>query len=489
MAEYQTPRGPVRGNPLFDAWTQVLAEDLLTTKGQTGFGSLLNARAIEKTAEEAVGKTGTRGPDRPFLTNPLRVFATVTNLTSLPYSIMMGGGTGVAHTMSTMADWSDLLADVATGAEDKLRKDKFAADSSARLDRSRPDGWKDALSAALSTCAFPGAFPARQIKRSAVSPCYRFIATSDDQGKAAMSQLVPDWNLLVPDYTPNLAITSLNVDGGACNNEPIDIARRVLAGFEGRNPREGKKAHRATILIDPLTSSDGLGPVDPPTDPISPLVRLIGGLISQARFKPEDLALAQDENVYSRFLIAPVGQGYTGHTETSQPTVGGLAIASGAFGGFSGFLKRAFLEYDFNLGRMNAYRFLTKHFFLPADNPLFAGRWPGGQSPGSWEYTDKATKTLYRAIIPVMSSVPAPLDPGKLPTITSEEIDDIMKVGSERVEWLFDQAKDALLKSKTFGNFIARGYLNLGWMFKRSALKRGIREYLEKGLRERGLMA
>jgi hypothetical protein len=493
MAEYKSPRGPISDNPLYGAWTQVLIDDLLDTKTQDGFRSLLNASAIAQVADRYIKVAGLPGPRRPFLSNPLRVFATVTNVTGLPYRIEMSGETRLAHSMSNMADWAHLLAPISTGSIDNLRK--FVNQDSVTLDRDQPDGWKAALDACLATSAFPGAFPPQQIVRDALSPCYRFYYTSDDSGKPEVCQVAPDWAMLAPKYPAESHVKSLNVDGGACNNEPIDIARRVLAGYGGRNPRHRRDACRATVLIDPFSDGAGLGPIDPPNEPFSPLVRLLGGLISQARFKPEDLALAQDNEVFSRFMIAPIGQGKTAIIPgKTVATVGDMAIAAGAFSGFSGFLKRDFLDYDFKLGRHNAYLFLTKHFFLDADNNLFKGeRWPDkAVGVPQWEQVEKDKNNAdvrYRAIIPVMPTVAVPEDPGILPQITLAELDGIYADVDRRLQWIFDRTKDLLLKeSGWLGGALARGYLNLGWWRAKRLLSDFIQSGAEEELTERGLM-
>jgi hypothetical protein len=71
--------------------------------------------------------------------------------------------------------------------------------------------------------------------------------------------------------------------------------------------------------------------------------------------------LAYAENVYSRFLIAPVGPG------PDNGTVGQRAT-SGALGGFSGF-RSQLPACDFNPGRFNAYKFLAQHLALPVTLP------------------------------------------------------------------------------------------------------------------------
>src|SRR5947209_2691856 len=90
-------------------------------------------------------------------------------------------------------------------------------------------------------------------------------------------------------------------------------------------------------------------------------------LIDQARFKPQELSLALDETVFSRFAILPAPVKKTAASLR-------LPIASGALGGFSGFLHRAFRHYDYCLGRRNAQAFLRYHFCLPETNALY-GTW------------------------------------------------------------------------------------------------------------------
>jgi hypothetical protein len=85
----------------------------------------------------------------------------------------------------------------------------------------------------------------------------------------------------------------------------------------------------------------------------------VDALKNQARFKPDELELAADENVYSRFMIAP------SRDKETYP------IACGSLGGFGGFLKRDFRSHDYFLGRRNAQKFLQDHFVLPEKNPLF----------------------------------------------------------------------------------------------------------------------
>ncbi|MDW8445015.1 MAG: hypothetical protein RML45_12650 [Acetobacteraceae bacterium] len=151
------------------------------------------------------------------------------------------------------------------------------------------------------------------------------------------------------------------VDGGAMDNEPLELVRRALAGWNGANPRKGDLANRAVVLVDPFTERKE-APPDADPSLLTALPRLFGALINTARFKAEDLALAAAPDTYSRFLIAPSrGPGW------QAP----VAIASGYLGGFMGFLAEAYRHHDYMLGRRNARSFLRHHLVLPVGNPLF----------------------------------------------------------------------------------------------------------------------
>jgi hypothetical protein len=484
-AEYGSNRGATKGNPLYDAWTAITMPDLLEISQTQPFNAFLNASKIEKMAEDQTKLVGkTPSPNRPYLTNPLRIYATVTNITGVPYNIPMSGQTGLSHSMSRMEDWVRLAAPISTGTGDTLRE--YSTVDEFFLDRTQPGGWAPAYDACLATSAFPGAFPSRNINREAVALGYRFLCIAKTDGTGSeVAQITPNWDLVTPNFPNPRSVKTLNVDGGACNNEPLDLARRVLAGYSGRNERAGDKANRATILVDPFSDRDPLGPIEQPKDPIAPILTLIFGLVSQARFKAEDLVLAQREDVFSRFLIAPIGQGKTGITPNSVATTGAAAIASGAFGGFSGFLNRRYLDYDFKLGRRNAYVFLTKHFMLPVGNPLVQAPWWPAAAP-DWQDVDK-TGAKFRAIIPIMKTVTPPDDPGILPKITKGELDVIFDAAKDRLDWIFEGIKNMLVSKPGFLNALGRTYLNLGWLATKGSVRSAIRDRVEKGLAERGL--
>jgi hypothetical protein len=158
------------------------------------------------------------------------------------------------------------------------------------------------------------------------------------------------------------------VDGGLMNNEPLEQARRYLARHEasGHNPQKGEAAKRAAIMIDPFPNQIHFDPEARSDDRLLAVVpRMFNALVNQARFKPEELALAESDNVYSRFIISPSRREADGRQAE-------FAIASATLGGFGGFFEESFRRHDYLLGRKNCQSFLKRYLALPESNPLFA---------------------------------------------------------------------------------------------------------------------
>src|SRR5262249_10351884 len=141
---------------------------------------------------------------------------------------------------------------------------------------------------------------------------------------------------------------------------------RQLAGDSFRNKRGGADADRAVIMVDPFPDPiDLTTPYAPSVELASVAKHIVSAYMQQARFKPEELALAAQPDIFSRYMIAPVA----GHAASER--VKRSPMASAALGGFGGFLSEAFRHHDFQLGRRNCQRFLQRHFALYPENPLF----------------------------------------------------------------------------------------------------------------------
>jgi hypothetical protein len=231
--------------------------------------------------------------------------------------------------------------------------------------------WQTFSLFARATSAFPLGFLYRQLSRPMQHYRYRVAVLppgSEDETARVVGRQ-PNWSELA-EGSRNLPSDYhfLAVDGGATDNEPIELGRTALAGVLGRNPRDPKKANRAVILIDPFAGKTDLGPSGPTPVPV-----LVGAIVStfmeQTRYDTQDLLLAADPNVFSRFMITPKRDGQ----------VGGDAIAGDGLGAFLGFACPAFMRHDYLLGRANCQEFLGSNFLLHEDNPVFESAWTPAQ--------------------------------------------------------------------------------------------------------------
>jgi hypothetical protein len=365
------------GNPLYDAWVRRIdMRRLLGVDDLKGgeIHSALDCTVLDEIVEALVDARQTM-PDRPraWLADPLRVMLTLANLKGVPYALRFGGA-GDAHFMWRHADYLRFAVPnglaAAAGAA--------AAPDQTVLDRALPRGsaLRELFKAVtLGTGAFPVALRPRVIRRprrdyefrGLLHPRSRLAEALTEDPNAAFdplpvwaSECRPDWDEPTPDHA------MLCVDGGAMDNEPLELVRRSLAGWNGRNERDGQLANRAVLLVDPFANKEAAGPGDQ-VGLLGALMPLFNALVRNSRFKAEDLALAASPDTYSRFLIAPSrGPGWKARG----------AIASGYLGGFMGFFSEAYRHHDYMLGRRNARSFLRQHLVLPMANRLFQdGRW------------------------------------------------------------------------------------------------------------------
>ena len=351
------PADPL-SNPFYASWVERIdmeyflqLEDFDRHDGR--LVSFLDSTRLDEITTQALKIAGPH-PHRPYLADPLRVFLTVANLRGVPYQIGQEGG---GHYMMSHADYMEFAV-----TEDAAR----CPGSAIRLDPndySHPD-WQLLGQSALASGAFPMGLAPRKLRRRAGEYGARLWPVPGETGTEYKS-IKPAWP-----FEDDFGYDFVTVDGGLMNNEPLELARQALreAG-QGRNSRDPLKADRAVLMIDPFPGQ----PFDPdlqPDDALATIVKsMFGALKSQARFKLDELVLAQDSSVYSRFMIAP-SRKRPGATEHEI-----YAMGSAALGGFGGFLSKKFRQHDFNLGRRNCQLFLMYHLVLHQDNKLFA-RWP-----------------------------------------------------------------------------------------------------------------
>lgn len=386
--------------------------------------ALLNGAHLDDAANAALrnvtwGESGAAGvhPGQPydFLASGLDLFLTTTNLMGVPYAVSFQGdtpaeGLGHRHRMAQHSTVRHFRVD-ALGARE-VTSHWLESWHDAGIGLALPDqpggivpfveatgedganaaAWQALKTSALATGAFPAGLPSRLVAARAED--FGQIGDADsatggampidvDPGKVALAR--PDLDKLVSTDPVNYVA----VDGGVANNEPFEYARFTIRKFDRRkkelvrNPRGAVEADRAVIMIDPFPE----GPVfeDLTAEQASEtlgLVRSVMGLlpalINQARFKPGELINAADRDIHSRFLIRPsrprhlreFSDADAGAMAADQMLYGQAAIASGAFGGFSGFFDHSFRVHDFLLGQENCKRFLEDEFRLAVKNEI-----------------------------------------------------------------------------------------------------------------------
>jgi hypothetical protein len=412
-------------NPFYDVWVNHLnLADMLTTGDLDAPGativSLLNAQPLDAAAAAAIAFTGGPRPARTWLANPLRIFLTLTNLNGMPYRLdfgSMGAPDGAAVNLSQSyvahADYGRF--GIYYGGEalpaSQVRPDEFALDFQPATD------WSAFGQYALGTAAFPIGLKPRTLSRPLSHYQYRLNDEPPPVPNPVAGQpahywpLIPDWDAIqvwnnggVPD-----TITFTVVDGGVCDNEPVELVRTALAGISGCNPRDGSTANRAVLMIDPFAGGSPMAPPLPqPTDVMSSSAALVNGMLQQMRFDTRDVLLAANPSVFSRFMISA----------QRGSAVGDPALATSGLGAFIGFACSAFRRHDFMLGRQNCQQFLRNYLVLPIANPLFDS-WRGNAAMvATYQVTD-TDGDVYLPIIPVTGGAadPQPLDPwpvGKL---------------------------------------------------------------------------
>jgi hypothetical protein len=286
-------------------------------------------------------------------------------------------------------------------------------------------------------------------------------------------QLKVDWKSLalagsnqVPDHYEFLV-----ADGGMTNNEPISLCRTAISGWTMSNPRDGLKAKRAVLLVDPFADAPALGPTSRSSF-VEDLQSLIGTWKDQARYDSRDLALAVSETCFSRFMITAQRDG---------EDVGGKSIACASVYAFGGFLSKAYRRHDFLLGRKNCQEYLLNKLVLPMDNPLFS-TWKANAKPGqieAWRRMDGEIPSL--PIIPLLGDCRNAELPEVYPSGAfnprSTDFQDALKA---RLDVLLDRAKSDLAVKK----LLIKIYLTIGEAFGKRALQEAATAYIEKSLKD-----
>lgn len=392
-------------NPLYRAWVQEISLDRLLSKPEDAeTGELALFYSAPKDVRDTIFKMIAAAPvaqARDWLAHPLELRVPIGNLRGVPYALDFNNpSTELTRDEADANKWSldqrlsmhrdhvafalptQAAGGKPTGKGDppdthhldagRLATDPRWMPPNAPGPVSEDAGWTVFSRAIIATSAIPLVFRTVQVLQDPYAYDWRTAWWEDGEPVRDM----PVWGAEVPKEFVYTA-----TDGGLYDDAPFDMARRRLAGVRGRNPREGDKADRAVILIDPIVDEAPEAPTDPSTDPTGQpdrrkaendkLLRVLGRLlfapIKQVQVSNFDLALIKQESIYSRYMISPS----RAHPSDDKVEWGpSLAMQTTPLSAFMGFTAEAYREHDFLLGRRNAQQFLRKTFTLPKGNPL-----------------------------------------------------------------------------------------------------------------------
>lgn len=426
--------------------------------------SLLDCSMLETIVANVLGYRGRTLDDRAvrgWLPNPLPLILTLSNLRGVPYQVIFRGEGHQAHEMSLHEDRIGFaVRGLGPSPEQPLPEDFHV------LDPAQPAGWSELGQASLATGAFPVGLRARALKRPSRDYDLRHPMIRADGEEPEFDR--PAWP---PENRPD-PYRFLSVDGGVMNNEPFEIARRALAGLHGHNKRPGLEANRAVVMVDPFIDPGPLGP-EGDADLFGVVQNLVRAMKNQLRFTLRDRTLIQNEDVYSRFLVAPAREGIRG----------AHAIASGELGAFLGFISESYRHHDFMLGRRNCQRFLQTSFTLPAGNPVFEGAWTSAARTTWADHNDAGHLQIIPCIGACAVEEPLPKWPAgafvydnDLRTLVEQRINRVVDVVLARATLQKDPDS---LKSRIVAGF-TRGYL---WPLKKVARSK-IRQTVDTGIQD-----
>ncbi len=438
-------------SPLYEAWVKrISARQLLALRdleSEKPVVSMLDSSVLDDIARDVLPEPKTPLSLPKYVSDPLSLGMCTAQTRGVPYSVGMVGSGCYEMRLHAAQRWFHVRG----------------------ADRALP--WWDDL---RDTCIASGAFPLGLAPRKLSIPRAEYEARQwialGPEGPEVV-QVRPSW----PDEDPRFL--SFHVDGGIFDNEPLELARARLSNDPlQRNPREGDKASRALIMVDPFLE---VGVDPPPTGPlglVEALPKLVAAMIQNARFKPSELLLALDETIYSRFVVAP--------RRTEGRASSEWALASGVLGAFGGFLSEKFRNHDYRLGRRNCQEFLRRSFALYASNPIVRD-W-SADAIRAHEFRDREGDTgperAFRPLIPLFGKAAVEVARPGWPQWTGDEEMALRRGLAERS----DAVVGALVNQHATNPLVRLG-LHAAWKLTGWAARARLMEIMNKELIERRL--
>jgi hypothetical protein len=461
---------------LYDAW--VVQPDFVAARecgalldpdpadGKGGIRSALSGQPLERIAMRATAGTArveaakaagvppVRDSAPTYLNDKLHLFMTLTNLRGLPYRLAFGGDER-GYRMMAHADRAHY--EMLTGGEGAFRSPWALADHAVPLDaRALGDEgyWSGLIGHALASAAFPIGLPARDTALCADQYDRRAwpLPLTLEQARA----IRPDW----PDRRPATEpVPFAAVDGGALDNDPFQIVRYALMTDPPvEEPDRPDAVRRLLLMITPFPE----GPVYERNDAqardtalTAVIRRLLPTFMESARFKPQEVAQALDPANASRWLVAPRRAGGDGSSDR-------YALACGLLGGFGGFLHRSLREHDYQLGRRNCQRLLEGWLGLDPSNEVVRESRPLAGTPAD---------APRHAVIPLLGTAAEEVPLPPWPRVPADAVAAFVAGALKRADGLVPRGADQL-------RGLMGAVLRWGWVFKRGAAGRWLRQYV-----------
>jgi len=466
--------------------------DTSDVTGKAPLKSLLNCDRLDQIADSAFKRPRVL-QKWDFIPNRIEHFLSVFNLGGVPYALKFDA-TSSQYALANHSDMMHFVCDRDPSAKYEKNDIPVGEDKTSTLN----PNWTLLRTATLATGAFPIALEYRDVKkdRDSYNEWKWWVPnggskdnTKDacgDKGRCfSLTNISPDWCC-----APKEGYGFVAVDGGVANNEPLEVARRALAGDDLFNPRGADEVTRSIIMVDPFPSTP-LESFDYENKTLIDIAgKLFGALKEQARFKPEEITLAANPNIFSRYMIAPSRDG-------AEP---GCDLASASVGAFGGFLSEKFRQHDFQLGRKNCQSFLKNYFTVGLGNSLVRDNIEWFRQNGC---IVKKDETEYVQVVP-MIGLPdyditkdiEPIDFGSI-AMSQEELGDIKSGIENRVKTIVE--KSFLLKKVLDGKVNNPLIAPFKWLFVvlfgglisskiASSITELIYDKIEKDLRTRKLL-
>jgi hypothetical protein len=369
-------------NRFYESWVNMIdIQPLLQTNDlkQTSetVKSFLDSSIIDSIAAYALTPGQPLAVPRPYVSNNLTLFLSLTNLRGVPYSV---NGVAPASVEQTAFFYGDRIR-----FEIKTNRTVRPPSKAAYLiDLTKLPGdssWDLLRTAAMATGAFPAFLKPRVLDRRQLDYC---PPVWESLASVAQSDPPP----IAPTFPPKLPSTfqTVNVDGGVTNNDPYNYCHDYLAsldpplGYAG-TPGDAHTVDRAVISIAPFPTTEAYAvEYDPRANSsvLRTIPQLFSALISQSRFFGESLSNILTGTSFNNFIVAPDDdQLVKANVSAGKPPVAALQCA--ALGAFGGFFERGFRAHDYALGRRNCQKFLRDAFILPIDNPIIQVGLPADQ--------------------------------------------------------------------------------------------------------------